>query len=275
MNKAFALTLDLEPEHAGLIKKYEIFKDKAAIERLLDLLHSFNVKITVFVVAQLLESHPDIIALLENYPCEFEIHSYSHNHAACSPREEIEKARKAYRDYFHKDPKGYRAPCGRISKETIRLLEENGFLYDSSVFPSYYPNPLRYLFSNKDIHYINGSGLMEIPLSSITPFRLTLSLSYLKLLGIDAYRWMMNAFTLPEVICFNTHLHDFIVDEDTIRKLPAFWRFVYSRNKFKGIEYFVEFMNVIKKREYEFYFMSEVYERHKINRLPTDSHVKK
>ncbi|MDD5617546.1 MAG: polysaccharide deacetylase family protein [Candidatus Omnitrophica bacterium] len=261
--KNFALTLDLEPEHAGLSPNYDIFRDKGKIEEILSLITSLGVKITVFIVGEIFDRRPDIIKIFEKYNCEFEIHSYSHNHANLSDREEIEKAKKMYINYFSKSPKGYRAPCGRISKETIALLEEYGFLYDSSIFPSYYPDPLHYLFCNRNIHYFHNSRIMEIPLTSITPFRLTLSLSYLKLLGLNLYFNLLKIFKLPDFICFNTHLHDFIVYEESLRKLPPFWKFVYSRNKLKGIDYSVEFIDFIKTQGYQFCFMSEIYEKYK------------
>lgn len=69
-------------------------------------------------------------------------------------------ARKAYVDYFHKDPEGYRAPSGKISYSGIKRLEEQGFLYDSSIVPSYFPDPFKYLFSNKELHYYNKSSVM-------------------------------------------------------------------------------------------------------------------
>lgn len=259
----FAFTIDLEPDYAGCVDQYEIFKEKKRIEEILLILNSFDVKITVFVVGKVFELFPKIVELFEKYGCEFESHSYFHNSFNPNSDSEIEMAKKAYFNYFKKFPMGYRAPQGRISKIDIKSLEKHGFLYDSSIFPSYYPNPFRYLFCKKRIHYVRGSNIMEIPFTSITSFRLTLSLSYMKLLGIDVYFELLRFFSLPNVICFGTHLHDFIVNENSYSKLSYFWKFVYGRNKYSGTDYCIKFLKYIKRIGYHFCFMSEIYNKYK------------
>ncbi len=258
--KKFAFTLDLEPEYAGNTYQYEIFKEPAKIDEFLSIMYDCGVKITVFTVGEIFERFPEIIEIFEKYDCEFEAHSYSHSLTAPDSDEEIEKSKSAYYNYFNKYPKGYRAPQGRITDSGIRSLEKNGFLYDSSIFPSYYPNPFKYLLCKRGIHYSNNSEIMEIPLTSITPLRLSLSISYIKLLGIDFIIKLCQVFKIPDTICFNAHLHDFIVNENSYSKLSPFWKFIFGRNKYKGIDYCVQFMEYIKKRGYRFCYMSEVYE---------------
>lgn len=257
--KLFAFTLDLEADYAGCTDQYGIFKNPKKIEQLLSILDSFDIKITVFVVGEIFEQYPDVIRIFEKYNCEYEIHSYSHGVINPHLEHEIEKARIAYFNYFKKYPKGYRVPQGRISNAIIKLLEKYSFLYDSSIFPSYYPNPFRYFFCNRNIHYFNNSNIMEIPMTPITPFRLALSLSYIKLLGIKFYLKLFRIFNLPDIICFNSHLHDFIINENSYSKLSYFWKFIYSRNKFSGIDYCIQCLKYIKQKGYQFCFMSELY----------------
>lgn len=257
--KLFAFTLDLEADYGGSVGQYEIFKNPKKIEEILSVLDSFDVKITVFVVGKILEMYPDIVKIYEKYDCEFEVHSYSHNVINPHLEYEIEKAKLAYFNYFKEYPRGYRVPQGRISNAATKLLQKHGFLYDSSIFPSYYPNPFRYLLCNRNIHYYANSNIMEIPLTSITPFRLTLSLSYIKLLGLRSYLKLFQIFNLPDVICFSSHLHDFIVKENSYSKLSHFWKFVYGRNKFSGTNFCIEFLKYIKQQGYQFCFMSEIY----------------
>ena len=262
MTKLFAFTLDLEAEYGGVLDHNNLFRDPRAIIRLLDVLSSMDVKITMFVVGNLFESHPDIIKIFESYDCEFEAHSYSHDLKTADSEEEIEKAKLAYFNYFRKNPRGYRAPQGRISDSGIRLLEKHGYLYDSSVFPSYFPNPFRYLLKKRHPHYPRGSHMLEIPITSISPLRLTLSVSYLKLFGISFYIKLSELFGLPEVICFESHLHDFLVHDDSYTRLPFFWKVIYRRNKFMGIEYTTNFLRYIRDQGYRFCFMSDIYHRY-------------
>ena len=268
--KLFAFTIDLESEYAGLIDRdrNEIFRDLDKIDEVLSTLTSLGVKITVFVMGRLFELFPEAIKLLEEYDCEFEAHSYSHDYDNPDSESEIVKAKEAYFNYFNKYPKGYRAPRGKISSSGIKHLEKHGFLYDSSIFPSYFPNPFRYLFCNKDMHYFDDSRIMEIPFTSITPFRLTLSISYIKLFGVDFYIKLCKRFSPNSVICFDSHLHDFIHIENSYNELPLCWRLPYGRNKLKGTEYCVNFLNHMKQMGYQFCYMSELYELGK-KKLPS------
>ncbi len=255
--KLFAFTLDLEADYAGVVGKYEIFKDLGKVEEFLKALQSQGVKITVFVVGEIFELYPDVIKLFEKYECEFEPHSYSHNFKYPDSEIEIDKAKKAYHRFFNKNPRGYRAPRGIISSEGINNLEKHGFLYDSSIFPSYFPNPFRYLLANRQAHYYGNSNILEIPLTSLTPLRLTLSISYIKLLGIQLYTKLQ----LPDIICFDSHLVDFIHNEKSFGELPSLWKFIYSRNKFRGLEYCVKLLKHVKQEGFEFCYMSEIYEK--------------
>lgn len=257
--KLFAFTMDLEYEYHGVIDEYKIFEGLHKIEEVLSILSSHDVKITVFVVGEIFERHPEVIRLFEKYDCEFEAHSYTHDFDEPDSEAEIVNARKAYFNYFKSDPKGYRAPRGKITDSGVAHLKRQGFLYDSSIFPSYFPNPFRYLLKNKKIHYYKDTGIMEIPISTVSPVRLTLSISYIKLLGINFFLRQ----SMPDVICFDTHLHDLIVDESSFKKLPFIWKLIYSRNKHSGTEFCVKFLEHIRQSGYQFCYMSELYNLHK------------
>lgn len=264
-NKRIAFTLDLEADYAGCTEQYRIFENPSAIEKALSQLFSQEIKLTVFVVGQIFERFPHIIQLFEKYKCEFHAHSYSHNVFNPDLEFEIKKAKQTYHNYFHKDPIGYRAPQGRITTYMYQTLEKNGFLFDSSIFPSYYPNPARYLFCKKDIHKVPNTTIIEIPLTSITPLRITLSVSYLKLLGMRCFSTFFKLFSLPNFICFNAHLHDFIVAENSYQELSPFWKFVYGRNKYSGLGFCTRFLNYAKTQGYRFYHMSEIFNLFKAN----------
>ena len=261
--KLFAFTLDLEAEYTCSVDGYDLFKDHARIEEILYMLHSLGVKTTVFVPGIVLERFPDVVKIFEKYESEFEAHSYSHDCNNPDSEDEIEKSREVFFKYFGRYPTGYRAPQGRISGSGIKALKKYGFLYDSSIFPSYFPNPFKYLFCKRDIHHYKDSEIMEIPLTSITPFRLTLNIGYIKLFGIDFYMKLFRLFSIPDTICINSHLHDFIHCEDSFGKLSPIWQFIFGRNKYMGMEYSLKFLEFIKQKGYRFCYMSEIYDSYK------------
>lgn len=261
--KLFAFTLDLEPDYAGVLDQYRIFQEPEKVEEFLDAVSSMNVKTTVFTQGKIFEEFPDIIKLFEKYNCEFEAHSYSHDLKFPDSEYEISNAKKAYQNYFNKQPAGYRAPRGVISDAGIKTLAKHGFLYDSSIFPSFFPNPFKYLFHNKGMHNYGDSGILEIPFTVVSPFRITLSISYIKLLGINFFLRR----SLPDIICFDSHLHDFIISDYSFSRLPIFWKLIYSRNKYRGIEYCLKFFEHVKNKGYDFCFMSDIYKLHREGRI--------
>jgi hypothetical protein len=255
------MTLDLEADFSGALQdEYSLFRRPAEIRQLLDLLQEKGVKLSVFAVGKLLEMFPDVITLLESYGAEFHCHSYSHDPAATDTEEEIRLGREAHLRRFGAPPLGYRAPDGRISPEGIRNLEKHGFRFDSSIFPSYYPNPFKYLFRRASIHRVKGTDLVEIPNTPVSALRIMLSLSYIKLLGRRAYFALLRGSRLPETVVFGSHLHDFFTAKDALAGMPRFWRWVYGRNRESGLPYLRETLEFFADRGYEFVYMSEVYE---------------
>jgi len=242
-----------------MLNEHYILNDIDKIEEVLSTLHSLGVKITAFTVGEIIEQYPDTIKLFEKYGCEFEPHSYSHDFDNPDSESELIKSKSAYVNYFKRNPLGYRAPRGKISSSGINNLEKQGFSYDSSVFPSFFPNPFKYLLSNRKAHYYGDSNILEIPITSVSPFRMTLSISYIKLLGLNFFKF----FNLPDVVCFGSHLHDFIFNGESLDRLPLIWRLIYSRNKYRGIELCMRFLEHVKRKGYKFCYMSEIYDAHK------------
>ena len=263
MPGSFAFTLDLESDYASLLPEVRnrILRDPERVREVLSALGEKGIRGTAFVVGQVIESYPRIIDAFLEHKWEFELHSYSHDTSKPDTADELSRGRAAFVSRFSREPIGYRAPQGRISREGIARLVDAGFSYDASIFPSYFPNPFRYLAMPRDPHFWQVDPtrrLLEIPFTSITPLRFTLSTSYMKLLGPGFYRAAARGFGLPEVICFDSHLHDFIVNEDSYRELPAFWRFIYGRNKHAGVAITTGLLDMVRREGYEFQYLSEV-----------------
>lgn len=270
MKRLFCLTMDLEATVSGILETdYSILKNPAPIEAFLDVLEKKGVPLTVFVVGEILERFPLIIDCFRRRKCEFHCHSHTHNPKAPDSADEIASCRDAFERTFGISPLGYRAPQGRISREGIHNLEKQGFLFDSSVFPSYYPNPFRYLLRNRSPHRIKGSRLLEIPFTAVSPFRITLSISWIKLLGWPVYHNLLRISRLPRELVFGTHLHDFFLTHQQLRRLPLFWRFIYSRNHGKGITLLHRALDFFNRQDVEFATMSAVYQRYGVGNNPS------
>jgi hypothetical protein len=259
VKKQFAFTLDLEATVSGVLdREYGIFGDPEKIENLLSYLRSEGVKISVFVVGEIFERYPQIIRIFEKFDSEFHCHSYSHDPQFPDSRDQIERAKSAFVKYFKNSPIGYRAPQGKISSEGIDTLEEYGFKFDSSIMPSYYPNPFKYLFKPSHPHFYKNRSLLEIPSTTISPLRLNFSISYVKLLGYLPYRLLLRLFPPSGVVVFGSHLHDFFLSDQEFKKLPFFWKVVYRRNRRRGIVLLKSIIRDFKKRGYTFVTMADI-----------------
>jgi len=240
------LTLDLEPDHAGrALPRYDGW-EPARVRELLALLSRYGAPLTIFVVGESLAARPQTIELFESAGAEFQLHSHTHDLAHPDSLDEIRRGKQEFTRVFGHAPAGYRAPEGRISPEGWRRLDAEGFSFDSSIFPSFWPRP-RYLRFSPEPFRPAGTRLLELPISTLSRARLICSLSWFKLLGWGVYRPLLEKRALPEPLVFDMHLHD-------LWRLPAFdalpqpWRSMYSRNQQQGLPMLESFLELLKKR---------------------------
>ena len=239
------ISLDLEPDHAGRAPvSYEGW-EPARLDALAGLLRDHGASLSVFVVAESLAAQPRAVSRLVDAGAEFHLHSYSHDMERPDSVEQIEKGRDAFEAFFGRRPEGYRAPEGRISPEGWERLDAAGFLFDSSVFPSFWPRP-RYLQYRPAPFRPRGRRLVELPISTLTPLRLIVSLSWMKLLGWPLYERLL-AGPLPEPLVFDMHLHD-LWRLRAFDHLPGPWRTIYSRNVDNGFRILESFLALMKRR---------------------------
>ena len=116
---------------------------RRAVERFADLLDRRHLPGTFFAVGEDLEDGPTAMAVAEASRLGHEIGNHSHTHDfAVSRRSEAEvagelsRAADAIEGICGRRPVGYRAPGYAMSGTVLRVLEDQGYLYDSSVFPS-------------------------------------------------------------------------------------------------------------------------------------------
>tara|TARA_Y100000310_G_C20596600_1_gene770837 strand:- start:350 stop:1129 length:780 start_codon:yes stop_codon:yes gene_type:complete len=106
------------------------------IPRLLKILDEFKIKGNFFVTGEVIEKYPKIIKEINKRGHEVGIHGYSHKRFDSMKKpeklEEINKSMYAFKKVLGKNPKGFRAPQHSIDKESLRILEKKGFVYDSS-----------------------------------------------------------------------------------------------------------------------------------------------
>jgi len=108
----------------------------------LDLLDEHSVRATFFVLGWVAERNPGLVREIQSRGHEVACHGYAHELIyEIGPvrfKEDLRRARTLLEDISGEAIKGYRAPSFSITKESLWALDiiiEEGFLYDSSIFP--------------------------------------------------------------------------------------------------------------------------------------------
>jgi len=184
-----AITIDLDPIwHYLHVRGYEpcswtnlnsVFED--AVPRFLEILDRYQARATFFVVGKDLErsGNRDILAEVVQWGHEVANHTMNHHQIfADLPKErkrrEIMEAHELISRAIAREIQGFRAPGWNIDNETISILEEINYLYDSSVFPSYMRIPMQMLTFLKERGRLGTCfgkpmGLMFAPLRPYHP----------------------------------------------------------------------------------------------------------
>ena len=110
--------------------------------KLVELLAQHDTKATFFVLGWVAERYPGLVKLLVGQGHEIASHGYGHELITGQTpgmfRDDVRRAKGILEDICGKRVYGYRAPSFSITKDTkwaIPILTEEGYLYDSSVFP--------------------------------------------------------------------------------------------------------------------------------------------
>ncbi|MCE5207907.1 MAG: polysaccharide deacetylase [Chloroflexi bacterium] len=120
---------------------------RVGIYRVLDLLRQYQLPATFFIPGHTIESFPEPVEAVLAAGHEIGHHSWSHidpgQQTLEEERQDMERALQALGRLGVK-PLGYRSPSDDFSPSTATLLEEYGFLYDSSLmaddFRPYHPH---------------------------------------------------------------------------------------------------------------------------------------
>jgi len=285
-----------------LAEAYNIPSQKCAnitfskiIPRMLDFFKIHDVSATFFVVgkyAKKKENKP-IFSRMVSDGHEIANHTYNHkpNFSKLSFNEkvfEILECQDAVKEVTGIEPVGFRAPGWDIDSDSIKILEKNHFVYDSSICPSsfmqFIPKVMNFLNQKKtawesigrkeyslaqkqpyhpDLNQIWSEGdstLVELPVSTFSPFSIpfyaTTFLTLHPAFFTPAFR-LVNGRN--NYLNFQLHSVDFIDQEkelplylNSTLKHPAM-RFTLSRK----FEFFQKSISLIKK-EYAILTLKEI-----------------
>jgi len=205
-----ALTIDIEDyfmvsAFSGVVsfgdwKSYESRVEKATAD-VLALLGGHDLKATFFILGWVAEHHPAIVREIASNGHEIACHGYNHRLAYDLSRDEfredIRKSKGIIEGISGMPVRGYRAPSYSITRESMWALDvliEEGFAYDSSIFPIHHD---RYGYPDFSRFAVNldrdGVGnILELPLSTVRLFGKNIPIAgggYLRMFPIKFLEW--------------------------------------------------------------------------------------
>ena len=107
---------------------------------ILRILEDSETKATFFFLGWVAETHPNLVRLVSQQGHEIGSHGFSHqllpSLTAEEFREDIQRSKGLLEDLSGLEVRGYRAPGFSITSWAVELIQEVGFHYDSSLFPT-------------------------------------------------------------------------------------------------------------------------------------------
>ena len=258
--KLACITLDFETDYGDRIGEFNILNEKEKLAELGNLFSTLNTPVSAFIRTDMLMNYPASLDILKLVATDYHSHSHTHDTKAFNSKTEFTESMSMFEEVFGYKPLGYRAPQGVLFDGDIELLKEYGFKFSSSVFPSYRPGKFNNISFPID-PFIYDNGIIELPFSVVPTLRYVISLSYLKLAGMSLNKALFSMFGLPNIVIFDSHLHDYIVNKASYSKLPQHLQIAWGINKNAGMKYFEIFVNILKEKGYQFITMTDLYNR--------------
>jgi polysaccharide deacetylase family protein (PEP-CTERM system associated) len=170
--------------------------------RLLDIFDEHNTRCTFFVLGWVAERAPQLIRELQSRGHEVACHGLTHELVYKQTpqvfRDETLRSKSMLEDLTGAPVIGYRAASYSITRASfwaLDILEELGFVYDSSIFPihhDFYGVP----DAPREPHKVGaGSRLLEVPLTTVRFAGQRLPCAgggYFRLLPYSLFRWSLN-----------------------------------------------------------------------------------
>ena len=200
--------------------------------RVLDLLEEHNAKATFFFVGWVAKRFPELVRRVQANGHELACHSYWHRTVySLNPevfREDTRRAKRVIEEAAGSQVVGYRAPSWSITRDclwALDVLAEEGFLYDSSIYPIRHdlyglPEAKRFPYTHRS-H--SGPVIREFPPATIRLLGMNFPVAgggYLRILPAACTRlafFMFERFYRERVVVY---LHPWELDTEQPR-IPA------------------------------------------------------
>ena len=252
------LTLDFECDFGTALSR-NTYEAVDYVDEFVDLLESTDMPLTCFVQTELLDRRPEAVEKLRECDQQVNFHPHSHTHSkrdATSMGYEITRSTDRFTEFFGQSPVGYRFPNGNVRDTDYRLLSEEGYGFDASVFPTWRPGHFNNTHAATVPTYLRRYDLFEMPFTVLSPsIPIPTGLSYCRFFGRPLTNYLVRAG--PSSVVFNVHLHD-LATPSSAAGLSPLYRALYSRNE-DGLTLLREVLTRYRQRGYGFDTLDSVH----------------
>lgn len=227
----FVMTVDVDG-WSSLLQFYSINHDpkkadlqvdvEKGISILLRLFEKHGLKATFFVTGEMAKKHAQAVRKIFQNGHEIACHGLTHQKNECllsrtTQKQKIEEATRIIEEQIQVRPKGFRAPCLRVNENTLAVLEENGYIYDSSVIPTFIPGYYGSLGATLKPYHPSpqsskkkgSSKLLEIPVSVNPVLPFPMSAAWMRNLGTFWVKFGVKTnFSIHNPVVFYVHPRD-------------------------------------------------------------------
>ena len=205
--------------------RWETFESRVEenTQWILELLAEHRVHATFFILGWVAERLPGIVRKVHEEGHEIACHSYRHRliykMSALEFREDTRRAVGLLQDIIGEKVIGYRAPSFSITRKSIwalDILQEEGFIYDSSIFPI--PHD-RYGIRGSsrvphEIPLCENRSLWEVPISTMRWGKILFPMGggYFRLFPYDFSKWAFGRINMIEKYPFVFYFHPWEID---------------------------------------------------------------
>jgi hypothetical protein len=264
-NRYFVMTVDVDG-WSSLLSFYSVNHDpkkadaqvsiEEGLSKVLELFEKNGIKSTFFVTGEMAKNHAQIIREISQKGHEIACHGLTHQKdefllSRASQERSIKEATRIIKEVIHVQPEGFRAPCLRLNETTLSILEENGYVYDSSVIPTFIPgyygvpnapskpyHPSRQSLSKK------GDGkFLELPVSVNPLLPFPLSAAWMRNFGSSWVKLGIKTnFLFGNPVVFYVHPRDVL----TLPKVKGVPWHLYRNTSSRSINMLDNVLNYVK-----------------------------
>ncbi len=237
-------------------------------DRTLEFLAAHDCKATFFVMGWVAERAPEIIRQIYDAGHEVASKGYERRmpseHTDESFREDVRHSRNILEKALGRKILGYRVPQGHFGVDDVgalKILAEEGFIYDSSVYPRWRSIAGRPWMRFPYVHHEGGLEILECPMSSIGSgvYLPVAGGNYLRQLPHPLMHALFELWNRRYISPFNMYFHVWELDPDlpriatagaltrvrqyrNLEKMPEILSYYLARYRFTSIADFCRYM---------------------------------